>query len=69
MNNKKITVNDDDDPVDEKPMSADEFLEMKRMTEKGNTYFLKATEAVEQEEIKVKQTFMNPQQLAIYESK
>ena len=30
-------------------MTADEFLEMKRMTEKGNTYYLKATEAVEQE--------------------
>ena len=29
------------------PMTADEFLEMKRLTEKGNTYYLKATEAVE----------------------
>jgi hypothetical protein len=33
---------------------------MKRLTEKGNTYFLKATEAVEQEEMRVKASFMNP---------
>lgn len=50
-------------------LTPDEFLNQKRMTEKGNTYFLKATEAVEVEEQRVKASFMNPQQLAIYESK
>ena len=66
---KKVTAKKIQEPPKPKVLTADEFLEEKRKTEKGNTYFVKATEAVELEEMRVKMSFMNAQQLAIYESK
>ena len=54
---------DDESPVKKptKVLTSEEFIAEKRKTEKGNTYFLKAKEAVDQDEIRIKQAFMNPQ--------
>ena len=41
-------------------MTNDEFIQYKRGTEKGHTYYLKAKDAVEQEAQKVRAAFMNP---------
>ena len=44
-------------------MSADDLdvlFEAKRTSEIGNTYFLKAKEFTEQEEIQIKSSYMNP---------
>jgi len=56
-------------PLQTKDMTSEEFIQFKRNTEKGNTFYLKAKEAIELEEQKIKKSFMNPQQLAIYNSK
>ena len=44
-----------------KDMTPDEYLQMKRETEKGNTFYLKAKEATTLEEDKVLKEYMNPQ--------
>ena len=44
-----------------KDMTPDEYLQMKRETEKGNTFYLKAKEATTLEEDKVLKEYMNAQ--------
>ena len=54
---------DSDEEKQSKPkkaLTSDEFIAEKRKTEKGNTYYLKAKEAVDLDEIRIKQAFMNP---------
>lgn len=45
----------------------DKYFEMKRNTEIGNTYYLKAKEHTEAEEQKIIKSYLNAQQLAILE--
>ena len=47
-------------------MTHEEFIAYKRSTEKGNTYFCKAKELNDEQEMIVRKSFMNPQQFAIY---
>jgi hypothetical protein len=50
----------DEEVKPKKTLTSDEFIAEKRKTEKGNTYFLKAKEAVDLDEVRIKQSFMNP---------
>ena len=43
-----------------KLMTTDEFIQYKRATEKGNTYYLKAREFIDSENKRRIQNFMNP---------
>ena len=70
---KKTTVVKKKKEKEDKPeptvVDINTFFEQKRATEIGNTYYLKAKEAQEQEELEIKQTFLNPQQMAVYDAK
>ena len=55
-------MNDSDEPVQIKSvnMNYNDFINMKRNTEIGQTLYLKAKDIIEAEDVFIKKQFMNP---------